>query len=174
MATKFLINNVTAGTNVYYAGSSYDTVKDAADIALIASVGGNLFASTAGLIVAAEIATGIRLRGGDPVGMEFVMIGAVDFAAATAAAVAAQATADAAVPKASVQTGSAVLVAGAKSIATANITAGSVVMAFPAGLAGGTPGSLTTGTVVVGAPGSFIITSSNVLDTSTVRWLVIG
>jgi hypothetical protein len=179
MSTQYLINNVQLGTQSHYAGEAFDSVTDATTIAALQSVGGQLFASTPALVAAAAQAQSIRLRGGEPTTMAEIMDGALDQnqqttgASATAAAAAAQATANAAVPKASVQTGTAVLVAGTVSVA-ANITAASVVMAFPSGLAGGTPGSLSTGSKVVGAPGSFAINSSNALDTSTVIWLVIG
>lgn len=63
MATKYLINNVRSGTSVFYAGTNYDTVADAAQIARAEEAGGVLLESTAGLVAAAAIAIKLRQAG---------------------------------------------------------------------------------------------------------------
>lgn len=78
-----------------------------------------------------------------------------------------------AVPLASVQTGSATLVAGEAAVATATLTNGSVILPIRDVL-GGTAGALTITAVTPGAPGTFTLTSASATDTSVVRWLVIG
>jgi hypothetical protein len=64
-------------------------------------------------------------------------------------------------------TGRAVLVAGSATVSTADIRDDSNVQ-LTAQVAGGTPGFLVVGARVAGT--SFVITSSNVADTSTVGW----
>lgn len=85
----------------------------------------------------------------------------------------AQTTANNAVPKASVQQGVATLVAGTVTVATANITAGSVIVPIRE-TPGGTPGDLSIGSPTPGTPGSFAINSTDGGDTSKVRWLVLA
>jgi hypothetical protein len=166
MATQFLINNVQVGTQSHYAGEQLDSVTDAVVIAALLSVGGQVFDSTPALVAAAAQAASIRLRGGDPTTMAEIMDGALDQNQQTTGA--------AAVPKASVQTGTTTLVAGTKVVA-ANITATSVIVPIPNGLQdGANSGGLSIASPVVGAPGSFTINSTNGADVSTVRWLVIG
>lgn len=97
----------------------------------------------------------------------------VDATQALSDASAAQGTADAAVPKASVQQGVATLVAGTAAVATANITAASKVVPIRE-TEGGVIGDLSISAQTPGTPGSFNIDSSNALDTSKVRWLVLG
>lgn len=79
----------------------------------------------------------------------------------------------AAVPRASVQTGTVVLVAGSATGIAATLTAGSVVIPMRE-VPGGSPGALSIANQTVGAPGSFDIASANGGDTATIRWLVIG
>lgn len=69
--------------------------------------------------------------------------------------------------------GSAVLVAGTKTVETAPITDSSQVF-ISRGTAGGTLGHLSVASVTPGTPGSFIINSSSNADTSTVNYLVIN
>lgn len=87
--------------------------------------------------------------------------------------VAAKATADNAVPKASVQQAMSVMVAGSVTFATLTLTAGSVV--YPTKeIESAASGLLTVGAITPGAPGSVTITSANGAETSTIRLLVIG
>lgn len=161
-------------TSRHYAGEIINDAKD--DVAAFASAGAVLFPTgTAAVDAAAALARKLVLKGAAAESAEALegLLSAAVTAASSGDAAAAQATADAAVPLASVQTGADTLVAGAVTIASANITAGSVIVPIRDRELG-TPGDLTIDTVVPGAPGSFNIQSSNGADVSTVHWLVIG
>lgn len=71
---------------------------------------------------------------------------------------------------AAVKSGSATLVAGAATIADAQITANSKIIVYVGGLIGGTPGSLFVSAKVAGT--GFTITSSSALDTSVVEYRI--
>ena len=70
------------------------------------------------------------------------------------------------------RTGFATLVAGTVTVATQNLTATEVIDIYM-GTPGGTPGALYISARANGAPGSFTITSTNVLDTSIVAYVII-
>lgn len=102
-------------------------------------------------------------------------------AAANAAVItanAALAAAASAVPTASVQYGVTPSLPGGAgnhvTVATANITPGSVIVPIRMVFAGLAEGALVVAAVVPGAPGSFEIHSSDVTDNSQLSWLVIG
>jgi hypothetical protein len=65
--------------------------------------------------------------------------------------------------------GNAVLVAGTKTVATTSVTAATIIM-MTRKTAGGTVGTSLTYTLNPGV--SFTITSNNVLDTSTISWIL--
>jgi hypothetical protein len=67
--------------------------------------------------------------------------------------------------------GSAVLVGGTVTVNTAAVAAGSLIW-LTALVLGGTQGMLSVGTIT--AATSFVINSSNALDTSTVAWMIIA
>jgi hypothetical protein len=67
--------------------------------------------------------------------------------------------------------GTATLVAGTVTVSTTAVTAGSKVL-VSANTVSGTQGFLNVATRTVGT--SFVITSSNVADTSTVDWILIN
>jgi hypothetical protein len=67
--------------------------------------------------------------------------------------------------------GTAVLVAGTVTVATTQVTASSVILLSPKTL-GGTPGTLSVGTITPGT--SFVINSSSGADTSTISFLIIN
>lgn len=94
-------------------------------------------------------------------------------AVADGKAVAAASTANAAVPKASVQTGVSSLDSGTVTVSSANITAASVVFVARE-VSTGDDGALSIASQTPGAPGSFIINSADAADGSSVRWLVIA
>jgi hypothetical protein len=71
------------------------------------------------------------------------------------------------------QTTAAALTAGARTISTLNITAGSVITPIR-DLSAGTPGALSITSVTPGTPGSFTIQSADASDTSIVRAVVHG
>lgn len=68
---------------------------------------------------------------------------------------------------------SAAMVGGSVTIATATITANSVIMVSRNTL-GTADGNLRLENVVVGAPGSFDIVSDAATETSTINWLIVG
>ena len=65
--------------------------------------------------------------------------------------------------------GTSVLVAGTVTVSTTAVTASSIIF-LTHGVAGGTLGTLSVGTITAGT--SFVINSSNAADTSTVNWLI--
>lgn len=67
--------------------------------------------------------------------------------------------------------GTATLVAGTVTVNTTAVTANSVIL-LTTKIVGGTQGILAVSAQTVGT--SFVITSSNVADTSTVNWLIIN
>lgn len=66
--------------------------------------------------------------------------------------------------------GTSVLVAGTVTVSTTAVTASSIIF-LTHGVAGGTLGVPSVGTIVAGT--SFVINSSSALDTSTINWLII-
>jgi len=78
MATKVLINASRLGTVLVWPGSAFDSVNDAADIALIESAGGVFFdASDPTIAAAAEKARAVRLQAGEVSLAESIMQSAV-------------------------------------------------------------------------------------------------
>ncbi len=86
MATKYLINTVREGTFVRYAGSSYDTTTQAAEIASVEAAGGALLDSTAPLAAASLIATQARLSGNAEAAASIMQAAAIDDGTSLAAA----------------------------------------------------------------------------------------
>lgn len=98
MATKYLINNVRGPGGVFtFAGSSYDDVNDAAQIAALVAGGGVLVPSTPIVATAAGLAQQMHQAGGDVNMIAGIMLAASAGAADAAAIAAAQATADQAI-----------------------------------------------------------------------------
>lgn len=71
---------------------------------------------------------------------------------------------------AALTTGQAVLVAGTKTVSTAEVTATSKILLSRA-VVGGTVGDLSVGTIAAGT--SFVINSASALDTSTITYLIL-
>lgn len=67
--------------------------------------------------------------------------------------------------------GSSVLVGGTVTVSNTSVTANSKIF-LTAGVAGGTQGILSVGTITAGT--SFVINSTSELDTSTINWLIIN
>jgi lysophospholipase L1-like esterase len=67
--------------------------------------------------------------------------------------------------------GNATLVAGSVTVANTNVQAGSKILVTQV-TPGGTPGALYVGTITAGT--SFVINSTSALDTSVVRWEIVG
>jgi hypothetical protein len=67
--------------------------------------------------------------------------------------------------------GSVVLVAGSATVTTALVSTGDLIFVTN-NTAGGVPGFLLAGNIVDGV--SFDVTSSNILDTSTIAWMVVS
>ena len=67
--------------------------------------------------------------------------------------------------------GNATLVAGSVTVSNTNVQAGSKILVTQV-TPGGTPGALYVGTITGGT--SFVINSTNALDTSVVRWEIVG
>lgn len=166
MATFVLLNNIQIGQHRKYAGVIIDDAQE--DTSAITSAGGKLFATgNATVDAAATKARELKARGGDPNVMEGLVNAAVDAVQ--------QATADAAVPIASVQFANVTLVAGAATENTLVYTANSVVIPVRETEAG-TPGALTTGTITPGGAGvgSAVINSAEGADVSVVKVIVLG
>ncbi len=73
MATKFLLNTTRIGTTTHNAGSTFDTVTEAATIARLESAGGKLVDPTPKIIKAASIAIARRLKGDDVPAVDALM-----------------------------------------------------------------------------------------------------
>lgn len=157
MASWILVNNVVVSTHQRYAG---ETINDTVEpLAPIQAAGGKLYdAATPGLSTAATLALAARARGAPLEDSESIMNAALD---------AQQQSRD--------QGGSSTLVGGTVTVATANITAASKILATRK-TPGGTVGNLSvpSGSRVVGTPGSFAINSDSALETSTVDWFISG
>lgn len=167
MAKKVLINNITAGSNKYFAGSEFDTVSDAALIATLTNAGGVLMPKEIPAIAAAQLlADSMRKRGG--LAVEEAEIAALfDSALANAAMV---------------QLVGGALVAGVLTI-NSGITVGPntralVILVTPAG----TMGTNRKVALVQGGPGVGSVTVTSVdtagvtvaTDTSTLQVVLLG
>lgn len=163
MATFYLINTITLAGVKNLPGSLIDDTQD--DVVALRAAGGLLWPSAEPLVAAAALrAQSAHVnRGANEQAMEAIMQAAVD---------AVQQQAD--------QFGTAVLVAGVVTVATANIRATSEVQ-VTVKTPGGTMGTNHKITALTpGSPGSFVITAVDIVgvtvvaDTSTVTWQVLG
>jgi hypothetical protein len=74
MATRILVNSVLLGTSQLWPGSTFDTVKDATDIADITAAGGLLWDGADPIVAAyAVLARAVRQRAGDLSAAESLM-----------------------------------------------------------------------------------------------------
>ena len=78
MPRKYLINSTRLGTQLHYAGTSFDTVLEATIIEQMVSCGAVLVDSTPEVLSAAAKAEILREQGAEPYMCDAVMISACD------------------------------------------------------------------------------------------------